>query len=376
MIPAAFDYERRGERSSMRSSCSARDGDAKLLAGGHSLIPAMKLRIARPSKLVDIGRLVRARATSAMPATQIAIGALTRHDAVASDPLLAGALPDRRDDGGARSATRRCVTAARSAARSPTATRPPTCPRVMLALDAEFVARRRRAASASSRPPTSSPASSRPRSASGSCSPRSACRSSVTRPAGRTSSTQRRAQDWATVGVAALVRHDERLGRQRRGRPRQHGRRRRCGRARSRRRSRAVPRSPTRPRTPPREPSRRATRRGERDTGAPRPRHRPAARSRRHSRADLLERPHPVVPRVVLDLGEAELLEQRRQVHPEPSAEPFLEPVPAAHRVVGRPPHASTVPSFAGFCSSALPSSTQSPCATSIACRSSIARAS
>ena len=74
-------------------------------------------------------------------------------------------------------------------------------------------------------------------------------------------------------------------------------------------------------------------------------------------------------------LGEPERLEQRRQVHPEPAAVALAQAVPAADRVVlGRGPSASTVPSAAGFCSSAAPRATQSPCALSQACRSSIAR--
>ena len=91
-------------------------------------MPAMKLRIARPSKLVDLGRLddlsyVRDGGT------HVAIGALTRHTAVAADPLLQRALPDRLARRLRRSATRRCGLAAPSAARWPTATPPPTCPR-------------------------------------------------------------------------------------------------------------------------------------------------------------------------------------------------------------------------------------------------------
>ena len=56
MIPAAFDYEL---AESVEHACSllGSDPDPKLLAGGHSLVPAVRLRIARPSKLVDIGRL-------------------------------------------------------------------------------------------------------------------------------------------------------------------------------------------------------------------------------------------------------------------------------------------------------------------------------
>ena len=86
MIPAAFDYEV-AESVDHAIELLGADSDAKLLAGGHSLIPALKLRIARPSKLVDIGRLddlsyVRDAGT------QLAIGALTRHKAVRDDPLL------------------------------------------------------------------------------------------------------------------------------------------------------------------------------------------------------------------------------------------------------------------------------------------------
>ena len=71
----------------MRSSLLGGDPDAKVLAGGHSLVPALKLRIARPSKLVDIGRLSDL-AYVRDAGTQLAIGALTRHAAVHADPLL------------------------------------------------------------------------------------------------------------------------------------------------------------------------------------------------------------------------------------------------------------------------------------------------
>ena len=56
VIPAAFDYEV-AESVEHALELLGGDPDAKVLAGGHSLVPALKLRIARPSKLVDIGRL-------------------------------------------------------------------------------------------------------------------------------------------------------------------------------------------------------------------------------------------------------------------------------------------------------------------------------
>jgi carbon-monoxide dehydrogenase medium subunit len=87
VIPAQFEYEVAGSVAEAIELLGARE-DAKLLAGGHSLIPAMKLRIARPATLVDIGRIgdlsyVRDAGD------RIAIGALTRHHDVAGSDLLA-----------------------------------------------------------------------------------------------------------------------------------------------------------------------------------------------------------------------------------------------------------------------------------------------
>jgi carbon-monoxide dehydrogenase medium subunit len=87
MIPAAFEYERAGSVE-QAIELLGRDPDAKLLAGGHSLIPLMRLRFARPSLLVDIGRLDDLRYVR-VDGDRIAIGALTRHAQLAADPLLA-----------------------------------------------------------------------------------------------------------------------------------------------------------------------------------------------------------------------------------------------------------------------------------------------
>ncbi len=87
MIPAAFDYDVAESLDHAVELLGKGGGDAKLLAGGHSLIPALKLRIARPSLLVDIGRL-SSLAYVKDAGTHIAIGALTRHAAAAADPLL------------------------------------------------------------------------------------------------------------------------------------------------------------------------------------------------------------------------------------------------------------------------------------------------
>jgi aerobic carbon-monoxide dehydrogenase medium subunit len=86
MIPAAFDYEVAESTEHALSLLGGRE-DAKALAGGHSLLPLMRLRFSRPSLLVDIGRLddlsyVRDAGSS------IAIGALTRHHDIATSPLV------------------------------------------------------------------------------------------------------------------------------------------------------------------------------------------------------------------------------------------------------------------------------------------------
>lgn len=86
MIPAAFEYHRAGSVEEA-IELLGRDEDAKLLAGGHSLVPAMKLRIARPTALVDIGRLDDLRYVRE-EGDGIAVGALTRHAELAGDPLL------------------------------------------------------------------------------------------------------------------------------------------------------------------------------------------------------------------------------------------------------------------------------------------------
>ena len=125
MIPAPFDYEVAESVDHAIALLGERD-DAKLLAGGHSLLPAMKLRLARPALLVDVGRLddlsyVREEGDT------IAIGALTRHKDVAAAAAPPGALPDRlahrrpgrRPAGASSRDDRRLARARRSGIRPP-----------------------------------------------------------------------------------------------------------------------------------------------------------------------------------------------------------------------------------------------------------------
>jgi aerobic carbon-monoxide dehydrogenase medium subunit len=86
MIPARFEYDV-AESPEHAIELLGSAEDAKLLAGGHSLIPAMRLRIARPSLLVDIGRL-KELSYVRDAGEHIAIGALTRHKNVRDAPLL------------------------------------------------------------------------------------------------------------------------------------------------------------------------------------------------------------------------------------------------------------------------------------------------
>jgi carbon-monoxide dehydrogenase medium subunit len=87
VIPAGFDYARAGSVEEA-VELLGRDADAKLLAGGHSLIPLLRLRVSRPSLLVDVGRLDDLRYVRE-DGDRIAIGALTRHAELARDETLA-----------------------------------------------------------------------------------------------------------------------------------------------------------------------------------------------------------------------------------------------------------------------------------------------
>jgi carbon-monoxide dehydrogenase medium subunit len=89
MIPAAFDYVRAGSAEEAVSLLGEHGDDAKLLAGGHSLLPLMRLRLASPAVLVDIGR-ISDLSYIRDGGDHLAIGALTRyHDIEFSDEVKA-----------------------------------------------------------------------------------------------------------------------------------------------------------------------------------------------------------------------------------------------------------------------------------------------
>ncbi len=87
MIPPSFEYVEVDSAEAAIAALTEHGEDAKLLAGGHSLIPLMKFRLATPAVLVDIGR-VRDLSGVADRGDHLAIGALTRHRAVETDPLV------------------------------------------------------------------------------------------------------------------------------------------------------------------------------------------------------------------------------------------------------------------------------------------------
>ncbi len=92
MIPAAFDYKRASSAAEAIALVGEYGEDAKFLAGGHSLLPLMKLRLAQPSVLVDIGRLSDLSYIRDA-GDHVAIGALTRHRDVETSSLLAQHVP-------------------------------------------------------------------------------------------------------------------------------------------------------------------------------------------------------------------------------------------------------------------------------------------
>jgi aerobic carbon-monoxide dehydrogenase medium subunit len=86
VIPATFDYERAQSVDEAIELLGSQE-DAKLLAGGHSLLPLLRLRFARPSLLVDIGRVDELRGVRD-DGEHVAVGAGTRHHDLARDPLV------------------------------------------------------------------------------------------------------------------------------------------------------------------------------------------------------------------------------------------------------------------------------------------------
>ena len=139
MIPAAFDYQRAATLDEALGLVGSTG--TKVIAGGMSLLPLMKLRLASPERLVDIGRLKELKGVRKLDDGRLAIGALTTYAELAESParyygLIGDALPDIgdiqvRNRGTVGGAVAHCDPAS-------------DLPAVLLALDAEIVARSKR----------------------------------------------------------------------------------------------------------------------------------------------------------------------------------------------------------------------------------------
>ena len=91
MITGAFDYHRPANLSEAIGLLSRLDSDARVIAGGHSLIPMMKLRLAMPSHLVDLAAIAELKGVRA-EGDEIVIGAMsTQHEIIGSELLAARA---------------------------------------------------------------------------------------------------------------------------------------------------------------------------------------------------------------------------------------------------------------------------------------------
>ena len=136
MIPVAFDYVRARDVADALRLLGEYGDDAKLLAGGHSLIPMMKLRLAAPSVVIDIGS-IPGLAGIAHDGKRIALGALTTHAALAASRELhqqAPVLSDAANELGDPQVRNRGTVGGACAHGDPAA----DYPAVMLALDATF----------------------------------------------------------------------------------------------------------------------------------------------------------------------------------------------------------------------------------------------
>ncbi|MGD0187386.1 MAG: xanthine dehydrogenase family protein subunit M [Roseiarcus sp.] len=91
MIPGTFDYHRPASLSDAIGLLSKLDSDARVIAGGHSLIPMMKLRLASPSHLVDLAAIAELKGVR-IDAGEVVVAAMTtQHELIASELLAAHA---------------------------------------------------------------------------------------------------------------------------------------------------------------------------------------------------------------------------------------------------------------------------------------------
>lgn len=201
MIPAPFEYSR-AESVDHAIKLLSENEDAKVIAGGHSLLPLMRLRLARPAMLVDISR-IGDLGDIRDDDDQIAIGALARHHDVANSEVLQSSCPIVSYAAGqiGDPQVRHVGTIGGSCAHADPASDMPT---VLLALDAELVVRGPKGQSRTVKAADFFKGLFEPDLAANEI----LAEIRVPKTAGRGWSYlkfHRRAQDWALVGVAAMA---------------------------------------------------------------------------------------------------------------------------------------------------------------------------
>jgi carbon-monoxide dehydrogenase medium subunit len=136
VIPTAFEYHRAKSVDDALKAMAASGGNAKFVAGGHSLVPLMKLRLSEPETLIDIARIPELAGVREKGG-QIEIGAATVHHVVATSKLLQERCPvvsDAASTIGDTQVRNRGTIGGSLAHADPSA----DLPAVMLALDAEI----------------------------------------------------------------------------------------------------------------------------------------------------------------------------------------------------------------------------------------------
>jgi carbon-monoxide dehydrogenase medium subunit len=138
VFPAPFEYHRVTSVDDAIALLKQHDGEAKLLAGGHSLLPSMKLRLAMPSHLIDLAGVTELSGVR-RDGDELVIGALTTHQAIETDQTLrelCPILPETAAVIGDRQVRNRGTIGGALAHADPAA----DYPAVVLALDATLVA--------------------------------------------------------------------------------------------------------------------------------------------------------------------------------------------------------------------------------------------
>jgi carbon-monoxide dehydrogenase medium subunit len=136
MFAPSLDYYRAGAVKEALALMQQHPG-AKILAGGHTLIPLLKLRLTAPTALIDIGRIKELKGITSSGGT-IRVGALTTHAELATSPVLKSECPMLCDAAGhiGDAQVRNCGTIGGNVAHADPASDLPT---VLVALDARFV---------------------------------------------------------------------------------------------------------------------------------------------------------------------------------------------------------------------------------------------